>query len=126
MNTPLTIQTSALLANDTDPNGLALSVTGVSSPSNGTVALTNASTVTFTPTTGYTGPAGFTYTIQDTAGGTASAAVSLTVQAMAPPIANNDSGFMAPQNTPLQIQTSALLANDTDPNRLASISYKSQ
>ncbi len=118
MNTSLTIQTSALLANDTDPNGLALSVTGVSNPSSGVVALTNASTVTFTPTTGYTGPAGFTYSIQDTAGGTASAAVSLTVQAMAPPIANNDSGFMATQNTPLQIQTSALLANDTDPNGL--------
>jgi hypothetical protein len=116
MNTPLSIQTSALLAGDTDPNNLSLSVTGVSSPSNGTVALTNASTVTFTPATGYSGPAGFTYTIQDTAGGTASALVSLTVQAVAPPIANNDSGFMATENTPLLIQTSALLANDTDPN----------
>jgi hypothetical protein len=116
MNAPLAIQTSALLANDTDPNNLLLSVTGVSNSSNGAVALTNASTVTFTPTTGYTGPAGFTYTIQDTAGGTASAPVSLTVQAVAPPIANNDSGFMATENTPLQIQTSALLANDTDPN----------
>jgi Domain of unknown function (DUF4082)/Bacterial Ig domain len=118
MNVPLAISTSSLLTNDTDPNNLPLSVTSVSNPSHGAVALTNASTATFTPTTGYTGPAGFTYTIQDTVGGTASAAVSLTVQAMAPPIANNDSGFLATQNTPLQIQTSALLANDTDPNGL--------
>jgi Domain of unknown function (DUF4082)/Bacterial Ig domain/Right handed beta helix region len=117
-NVPLAIQNSSLLANDTDPNNLPLSVVGVSGPSNGTVVLTNASTVTFTPTSGYVGPATFTYTIQDTAGGTASATVSLKVQAPAPPIANNDSGFMATQNTPLQIQTSALLANDTDPNGL--------
>ncbi|MGO8845029.1 MAG: DUF4082 domain-containing protein [Methylocella sp.] len=116
MNVPLAIQSSALLANDTDPKGLPLSVSNVSNPSNGVVVLTNASTVTFTPTTGYKGPAGFSYTIQDTAGGTASAVVSLTVQTLAPPIANNDSGFMATENAPLQIQTSALLANDTDPN----------
>ncbi len=117
-NVPLAIQTSSLLANDTDPNNLPLSVVGVSGPSNGAVVLNNASTVTFTPTSGYVGPASFTYTIQDTAGGTASATVSLTVQALAPPVAKNDSGFMATLNTPLQIQTSALLANDTDPNGL--------
>ena len=68
-NTTITIPASPLLANDTDPNGLPLSITGVSNPSNGTVSY-NASTqtVTFTPTTGYTGPASFTYSITDGAG----------------------------------------------------------
>ena len=33
-----------------------------------------------------------------------------------PPVAANDSGFNATQNTPLTIAASALLANDTDPN----------
>ncbi|WP_133123175.1 DUF4082 domain-containing protein, partial [Methylobacterium frigidaeris] len=35
----------------------------------------------FTPTTGYTGPAGFTYAISDGRGGTSSASVALTVLA---------------------------------------------
>ncbi|MGN6549827.1 MAG: N,N-dimethylformamidase beta subunit family domain-containing protein, partial [Pararhizobium sp.] len=79
-NTALTISASTLLANDSDPNGDTLSVTGVSAPSHGTVTFdaTNK-TVTFTPTSGYTGPAGFTYSISDGTGGTASAQVSLAV-----------------------------------------------
>ena len=57
---------SALLANDTDPNGLPLSITGVSNPINGTVSYnSNTQTVSFVPTAGYTGPASFTYTITD-------------------------------------------------------------
>ncbi len=79
-NTPLSIPASALLANDADPDGDALSITGVSNPSNGTVAYNATNqTVQFTPTTGYTGPAGFTYTLTDGRGGNASANVSLTV-----------------------------------------------
>jgi len=82
-NTALTIQASDLLANDYSPSGYALSIQSVSSPSNGTVVLNSGSpqTVTFTPTNGYTGSAGFTYTITDGHGGTASAQVSLTVNA---------------------------------------------
>ena len=113
-NTALNIAASALLANDTDPNGLTLSISGVSSPANGTVSYNaQTQTVTFTPTTGYTGPASFTYTITDTNGGTASANVALTVNA--PPVANNDSGFSTTPNTALSISASALLANDSDP-----------
>jgi len=79
-NGSVTIAASTLLANDTDPNGLTLSVTGVSNASNGT-AVYNASaqTVTFTPTAGYTGSASFTYSIADTSGATASASASLIV-----------------------------------------------
>jgi Domain of unknown function (DUF4082)/Cadherin-like domain/Bacterial Ig domain len=81
-NTPLPIPASAILANDTDPNGYPLSIKSVSNPTNGTVTYdATTQTVTFVPTTGYTGPASFTYTITDTNGGTASATVSLTVSA---------------------------------------------
>ena len=116
-NTPLALATSALTANDTDPDGDTLTVTGVSAPSNGTVSL-NGGTVTFTPTTGYTGSAGFTYAISDGNGGTASATVALTVTPPPnqPPVAVNDSGFTTAQNTPLALATSALTANDTDPD----------
>ncbi|HEV7951045.1 MAG TPA: DUF4082 domain-containing protein, partial [Glaciihabitans sp.] len=83
-NTALTIAAAALLANDTDPNGDPLTVTGASGATNGTVsfnAQTNA--VSFTPTSGYTGAAGFNYAIADGRGGVASASVALTVTAPA-------------------------------------------
>ena len=81
-NSTITIAASALLANDTDPNGDNLTITGVSNGVNGTAsfnAQTNA--VTFTPNSGYTGPASFTYAISDGRGGSASASASLTVNA---------------------------------------------
>jgi hypothetical protein len=77
---PLPIPASALLANDSDPNGFSLSITGVSNANNGIVSYDASSqTVTFTPTAGYAGAAGFTYAISNGNGGTASANVSLTV-----------------------------------------------
>ncbi|RFB76660.1 DUF4082 domain-containing protein [Methylovirgula sp. 4M-Z18] len=80
MNTATTISASALLATDTDPGGLALSVTGVSNPNNGTVSYNATNqTVTFTPSANYTGSASFTYTITDTSGLSASATASLMV-----------------------------------------------
>jgi hypothetical protein len=81
-NTPLTIAASALLANDTDPDGDALAITGVNGGVNG-IASFNAqnNSVTFTPTTGYTGPASFNYAVADGRGGTASASVALNVNA---------------------------------------------
>ncbi|KRR21604.1 hypothetical protein CQ13_30745 [Bradyrhizobium retamae] len=118
-NTALAIAAAALLANDTDPDGGTLTVTGASGAVNGTVSF-NAQTnvVTFTPTTGYTGAASFSYAIADGQGGTATATVSLTVDAAPnqPPVANNDSGYSTTQNTALTITGSALLSNDTDPN----------
>ena len=79
-NGTITIAASALLANDTDPNGLSLSITGVSNPINGTVSYdANTQSVTFVPVTGYSGAASFTYSIGDTNGGTASASVALFV-----------------------------------------------
>lgn len=79
-NSSLSIPASALLANDTDPNLFTLSITGVSNPANGTVSYNATSqAVTFTPTSGYIGPASFTYSITNGHAGTASANVSLTV-----------------------------------------------
>ncbi len=79
-NGSITISASALLANDTDPNGLSLSVTGVSNPTNGVVSYNSATqSVTFTPTAGYAGPATFTYSIGDSSGASASASASLNV-----------------------------------------------
>ncbi|WP_184326942.1 DUF4082 domain-containing protein [Rhizobium sp. BK529] len=77
---PITIQASALLANDTDADGDPLTITGASGGVNGTVTFNSqAQTITFTPNAGYSGPASFSYSIADGQGGTASAQVSLTV-----------------------------------------------
>ena len=95
---------STLLANDTDPDGGdRLSITAVGGATNGSVGL-NAGIVTFTPATNFNGTAGFNYTLSDGQGGTATGNVSVTVTAVNDaPVANNDSGFSTPLNTPLTI-----------------------
>lgn len=75
----LTITAASLLANDSDPDGNPITLTGVNSASNGTVSLNASGNALFTPTAGYVGTAGFNYTIADGKGGTASASVSLIV-----------------------------------------------
>lgn len=64
--------------NDSDANGDSLTVTGVGSASHGSTSYTGTS-VTYTPTSGYTGSDSFTYSISDGHGGTASGTVNVTV-----------------------------------------------
>lgn len=79
-NNSIAISAVSLLANDTDPAGLQLSITGVSSPSNGTVTYNaTTKTATFVPNTGFTGATSFVYSIADTAGAVASGNVSVLV-----------------------------------------------
>ena len=79
-NTPLVIATSALLANDADPDQFDQLVVGsVGDARRGSVSLAANGAVTFTPEAGYAGPAGFTYTVSDGAGGASSAVVEITV-----------------------------------------------
>ena len=79
-DTALTIASSMLLANDSDPNGDPLAITEVSGATNGTVAFdSQTNVITFTPNANYTGTANFSYTVSDGTGGTATASVGLTV-----------------------------------------------
>jgi hypothetical protein len=78
LNTPLTVNSPTMTANDVDPQNLTLTVSAVSSPSHGTVSVSGGN-VTFTPTTGYTGPASFNYTATNTDGQSGSAVANLTV-----------------------------------------------
>ena len=68
-----------VLANDTDPNGDVLSVTAVTAPQHGTAVRNTDGTITYTPTTSYTGSDSFSYTVSDGHGGTATASVAITV-----------------------------------------------
>lgn len=63
--------------NDSDPNGTALTITNHGTAAHGAVAHTTTS-VTYTPTTGYTGTDTFTYTVSDGAAST-NGTVNVTV-----------------------------------------------
>jgi PKD repeat protein len=74
-NTAVTIN---VLANDSDPDGDALSVIGVSQPANGQVVV-SGNNVIYTPAKSFFGLDTFTYTVSDGFGGTAKATVTVTV-----------------------------------------------
>ena len=68
VNTPVTLD---VLANDTDPDGDPLTISGVTQPANGIVEILN-NTLIYTPNPGFFGAFDvFTYTISDGRGGTA-------------------------------------------------------
>ncbi|MES2819818.1 MAG: tandem-95 repeat protein, partial [Pseudomonadota bacterium] len=87
----LTIAPSSLLANDSDSDGGAPAIVSVQNAIQGTVAVVNGNVV-FTPTAGYNGPASFTYSIADGRGGTSTATVNITVNAVNDAPVNNSPG----------------------------------
>ncbi|MCL4861974.1 MAG: tandem-95 repeat protein [Caldilineaceae bacterium] len=98
-----------VLANDHDPNGDALTITGVTQPANGQVAIAENMLV-YTPTAGFTGTDTFGYTISD---GIASAngVVAVTVVPNAAPVATNDTFNVSASNGPIVLR---VLDNDQD------------
>lgn len=64
-DTPLTIAPGSLLANDSDSEGSALSISSVQAVTGGTVILNGDGSITFRPDAGFSGPASFTYTVTD-------------------------------------------------------------
>lgn len=86
----------SVLANDSDPGGDAITITGASSVSGATVSVVGAN-VEYIPPTGFLGTDSFTYTIQDTHGGTATGTVNVTTN-NAPPTCANFS-YTNPQTT---------------------------
>ncbi|MEO6194004.1 MAG: IPTL-CTERM sorting domain-containing protein, partial [Thermoanaerobaculia bacterium] len=107
-----------VLANDTDPDGGAISITSVTQPANGTVAITGGGTgLTYTPNANYcnlppgTTPDTFTYTLTP-GGSTATVSVSVTCADDAP-TAVADAATVAEDSGANPIP---VLANDTDPD----------
>ncbi|HEX6904788.1 MAG TPA: IPTL-CTERM sorting domain-containing protein, partial [Thermoanaerobaculia bacterium] len=99
-----------VLANDTDPDGGAISVTSVTQGANGSVAITGGGTgVTYTPNPNYCGADSFTYTL--TPGGS-SATVTVTVTCVDDfPAAVADAATV---NEDSGANTINVLANDID------------
>jgi len=104
---------AALLANDSDVDNANLLVTAVGNASHGSVQIA-AGEIVFTPDLNYSGPASFTYTVSDGAGGTSQATVTLTYNAVNDaPIVNNELVW-GKRNVSYTLTQAALLANDTD------------
>ncbi|MCB1992401.1 MAG: tandem-95 repeat protein, partial [Geminicoccaceae bacterium] len=100
----------AVLANDTDVDGDALRITGVSAGANGTARI-SGSEITFTPKANFTGSEDISYTISDGKGGTAQAVLRIEVTAVNDaPVATADSATTT-EDTPVVIE---VVANDTD------------
>ncbi len=113
-DTPVT--TGNVLANDSDPDGDTLSVSGVESRSaqGGSVVDNGDGTFTYTPPAGFSGSDSFGYTVADGNGGEDRATVRVTVNAVNhPPVAMDDS-VTTNEDTP--VTTGNVLANDSDPD----------
>lgn len=78
-----------VLANDTDPDGDALSIVNVSAPANG-LATVSGGVILYTPAAGFVGTDSFSYTVEDGFGGQAMANVTVqVVRPNQPPLAND-------------------------------------
>ena len=108
LNTNITIDVTA---NDTDPDGDTLTVTGTTTPANGSVS-TTGNNVVYTPNNNYSGQDTFDYTVTDNQGNTVTAMVTVNITGATNqnPVAMDDSattGF----ETPVTIN---VVNNDTD------------
>ena len=110
---PVTFTAAELLANDSDIDGDALTITGVGPSTNGTAVLNGDGSVTFTPTADFSGTASFVYTVEDGNGGTDTATVTITIPAVNDaPIAVDDGPLSTDEDTPLTGIN--VLGNDSD------------
>lgn len=75
------LQFDYLTANDTDPDKDTLNVSIATQPANGQVIQGSGNQLTYTPKTGFVGDDSFNYTVSDGRGGSATAAVTLSVNA---------------------------------------------
>jgi outer membrane protein OmpA-like peptidoglycan-associated protein len=101
-----------VLANDSDPDGDTLTITGTTAPANGTVSIVNGEIV-YTPNAGFTGTDTFTYTVSDGNGHETTASVTVTVVAPNSAPAAVDDTASTNVGQPVTIN---VLGNDTDPD----------
>jgi CshA-type fibril repeat protein len=107
-DTPVVIP---VLANDSDPDGQPLTISGTPTAPNGTVTVNPDGTITYTPNDDFTGTDTITYTVTDPDGNEATSTVTVTVTPVNDaPEANPDTST-TPFNSPV---TFAVLGNDTD------------
>jgi len=103
--------TVSVLANDTDPNGDALTVVSAGAPSHGSASINADGTISYVPNANFNGTDHFAYTVRDPHGATSTATVAVSIAPVNDsPVANNDSAT-CPKNGERTIN---VLGNDTD------------
>ncbi|GGY69423.1 hypothetical protein GCM10011613_12200 [Cellvibrio zantedeschiae] len=111
--------TVAVRANDTDAEGGALTVSGVTQGANGAVVIDAVTgNPIYTPNSGFSGTDSFTYTVQDNAGATSTATVTVTVNPLGnvAPVSAPDTYSVAEGGTLSVAIGAGVLANDSDAN----------
>jgi hypothetical protein len=110
---PLTIRPlTDLLVNDTDAEGNLLTITGFTQPANGTVVNNGNGTWTYTPNPTFSGVDSFTYTADDGNGGTDTATLNITVNAVADDTSNTSTETQSSNDTLTSIVMDSISNND--------------
>jgi VCBS repeat-containing protein len=112
---PLNVPAKGVLANDSDPDGDALTAALIANVNHGTLVFLSNGSFTYTPAADYSGPDAFTYQAGDGSLSSNTATVSISVTPINhAPVAVNDS-YSATESTVLVVDAAkGVLANDTD------------
>ena len=107
--------TLAVLGNDSDPDGDAVTISSITQGANGRSVLKSGGAITYTPNTNFHGNDSFSYTISDGKGGHATGGVAVTVASVNDaPVASNGS-LSASADKPV---SGTLSASDVDGDAL--------
>jgi subtilisin family serine protease len=102
-----------VLANDSDPDGIDLSVASVTVPLFGSASINANGTVRYTPNLNANGTDHFDYRLSDGSGGIDTGTVTVSVMPVNDPPTGVDDTAVTGMDTPAAIP---VLANDTDPD----------
>jgi cysteine-rich repeat protein len=101
-----------VVANDSDIDGDALTVTAITAPDHGTATL-SGTVVSYTPAPDYHGPDQLEYTVSDGQGGTSTASLFVTVTSVNDPPTAVDDALTLAEDTTAGVY---VLGNDVDPD----------
>ena len=117
--------TVSVLANDSDPESSALTVTAVTQGANGSAAISGGGqTVTYTAATGFTGVDTFTYTVSDgnlTDTGTVTVTVNPAVTMLT--LTPTDDAYVTSANPSSNFGATSDLRADTSPTQLSYLKF---
>lgn len=126
-NTGLNVAAPGVLANDFDPDGDPIEVTGVIQPAHGLVQSSAAGSFAYTPDPEFIGLDSFLYEVSDDQGNSTGLVVEVVItvtpettdppdsEPNSPPIGVDDA-FEVVEGTTLNVAAPGLLANDSDPD----------
>ena len=119
LNTPRAIAAPGVLANDAGNPAPAAAPGAYASAGGGSVTLNADGSFTYTPPASFFGADTFTYTATNNVGTTGG---TVTMDVQAPPIVHADQ-FTTTANTPLNVGTPGVLANDTGNPAPAAVAF---